>query len=382
MLLVICSKSTWSPAIRREHAVAQSAAADGHEVVFVERPLDIRALRGTRSRRAWLHQLRSCPTEIRPSIRVMPQSTLIPGHRSAAAQWLDAHRLKAALGRIPAVDRAVVVATQPWQWPAVAAAPAARRVFDVADDWRSLLPHRFDALDALCRRIAGEADSVILASRELVPAFPGAELAVVPNGASSALTDVPVQPLPDALTMVYAGTLSERFDAQFLLEALEHLPGWSVELYGQCQYAGCGTAPGPELQRVLDASDVRIRWYGAVSRENLAGVLDRARVLIAPHRTAHTRGQDSMKLYDYATRDRPIVSTPGALGSPEHVAGARVREAAKPAEFARAVTEAGAEGVPVKEARRAWVAGQSWQSRWPAWATAALGESASEGRTR
>lgn len=382
MLLVICSKSTWSPTIRREHVVAQSAAANGHEVVFVERPLDVRALRDTRSRRAWLRQLRSCSSEIQPSIRVMPQSTLIPGHRSPLAQWLDGQRLKATLSGIPSIESAVVIATQPWQWPAVAGAPAARRVFDGADDWRSLLPHRFDALDGLCRRIASEADAVILASPDLVPAFPGGEVTVVANGASSALTDAPVRPLPEDLVMVYAGTLSERFDARFLLDALESLPGWSVELYGQCQYAGCGAAPGPELQRVLDAGGVRIRWHGPVSRRNLAAALDHARVLIAPHRTALTRGQDSMKLYDYATRDRPIVCTPGALGQPDHVAGAHVREAPTPAEFARAVAEVGQEGAPVKAARRAWVAGQSWESRWPLWARAAFGETTQTGPSR
>jgi glycosyltransferase involved in cell wall biosynthesis len=382
MLLVICSKSTWSPTIRREHAVAESAAADGHQVVFIERALDVRALRSSRSRRSWLRQLRSCSSEIEPSIRVMPQSTLVPGHRSSAAQWLDAKRLKATLRRIPSIDTAVVIATQPWQWPAVAGAPAARRVFDCADDWRSLVPHRFDELDAMCRRIATEADAVILASSDLLPAFPGREVTVVANGTSTALADAPVRPLPEALVMVYAGTLSERFDAQFLLDALDHLPGWSVELYGQCQYAGCGTAPGPELQRVLDAGGERIRWYGPVRRENLAAVLDHGRVLIASHRSSLTRGQDSMKLYDYATRDRPIVCTPGALGSPDHIAGAQVREAATPADFARAVAEAGQEGAHVKAARRAWAAAQTWDSRWPRWARAALGDNDSTGESR
>lgn len=312
----------------------------------------------------------------------MPQSTLIPGHRSRLAQWLDAQRLRATLRRIPAIESAVVIATQPWQWPAVAGAPAARRVFDCADDWRSLVPHRFDALDALCRRIASEADAVILASSDLVPAFPGRNVTVVANGTSGAVAGAPVRPLPEAPVMVYAGTLSERFDARFLLDALDRLPGWSVELYGQCQYAGCGIAPGPELQRVLDAGGGRIRWYGPVGRANLADVLDRGRVLIALHRAALTRGQDSMKLYDYATRDRPIVSTPGALGAPDYIAGAQVREAATPAEFALAVAGAGQESAPVRAARRAWVAGQTWDSRWPQWARAAFGEAAHTGGSR
>jgi hypothetical protein len=95
-------------------------------------------------------------------------------------------------------------------------------------------------------------------------------------------------------------------------------------------------------------------------------VLDRARVLIAPHRVRFAAGQDSMRLYDYAARGRPIVCTPGALGSPDHIAGAAVLEAETPAEFALAVARAADEPAQAGEHRRAWLAGNSWASRWPA----------------
>ncbi len=379
MPVVICSKSTWSPSIRREHAVAHSAAADGHHVTFVERALDARALFAPGSRRIWMQQLRSRPIAIEEHIRVVSQSTVLPGHRSPVAQRLDAIRLRTALGRMPEIEVSVVVATAPWQWPAIAAAPAARRVFDCADDWRSLLAHRSNGLDALYRRIAGEADAVVVASPDLVPAFAGRRVAVVRNGASSALIDARPSPLPDERLMVYAGTLSERFDTPFLLSALEQLPDWSVELYGQCQYRGHGGAPSPELSAALGTG--RVRWHGPVERSGLARVLDRARVLIAPHRSPLTRGQDSMKLYDYATRERPIVCTPGALGDWSHVAGAGVLQAATPAEFARLVS-GGADLEPsAAAARRAWVARNSWDSRWPAWSEAALGSTRPRGHT-
>ncbi len=378
MRVVICSKSAWSPSIRREHAIAESAAADGHDVVFVERALDVRALLAARSRRAWLRQLRPRLARVGPGIEVLTQSTLIPGHRSPAAQWIDATRLKTALAGIPGIERSLVVATQPWQWPAVAAAPAARRVFDCADDWRILIPLRFDALNGLYHRIAREADAVILASADLVCAFAGREVAVVRNGASAAVMNAPARPRPRERRMVYAGTLSERFDSPFLLAVLERLPEWSVELYGECRYAGRGRAPGPELSTVLTRCRERAGWYGPVERRELAAVLDRARVLIAPQRTSLTRGQDSMKLYDYAARERPIVCTPGALGSPGHVEGAGVLEASTPPEFALAVARVADEDEDCARtaARRDWLAHHSWASRWPAWSRAALGEGA------
>jgi Glycosyl transferases group 1 len=371
MPIVICSKSAWSPSIRREHAVAQSAAADGYRVTFVERALDARALFAAGSRGTWWRQLRSRPIEMEARIRVVGQSTVLPGHRSLLAQRMDAIRLAASLRRTPGIEASVVIATVPWQWPAIAATPAASRVFDCADDWRSLLAHRSGALDALYARIGREADAVVVASPDLVSAFPERRVAVVRNGASSVLIGAPLSPIPAERLMVYAGTLSERFDAPFLLAALEHLPDWSVELYGQCQYRGYGDGPSPELRSALLTG--RVRWHGPVERSGLARVLDRARVLIAPHRGSLTRGQDSMKLYDYATRGRPIACTTGALGDRNHVAAAGVLQAATPAEFARIVRDHAEPEPSMVAAQRAWVSQNSWDARWPSWAQAVLG---------
>jgi hypothetical protein len=262
------------------------------------------------------------------------------------------------------------------------AAPAARRVFDGADDWRLLIPQRAAALDALYRRIAREADAVILVSDAIAPAFGDRAIDVVPNGAGEDLLELPPRPPGPENRMVYVGTLSERFDEQFLGAVLDRMPDWSAELFGQCQYRGSGAAPSPELAALLAGSSGRLLWRGPVERSALADALDRGRVLIAPHREALTRGQDSMKLYDYAARGRPIVSTPGALGTPEHVAGAGVVEAATPAEFAAAVERAAGEDRSCASARRDWVAGRTWASRWPQWLRSARGEVPAEEEVR
>jgi hypothetical protein len=49
--LVLISKSTWEPPIRREHALAHLAVDHGRPVWFVERPLDIRAIFARDARR-------------------------------------------------------------------------------------------------------------------------------------------------------------------------------------------------------------------------------------------------------------------------------------------------------------------------------------------
>jgi Glycosyl transferases group 1 len=377
---VICSKSPWLPSVRREHAVARSAAADAHEVLFIESAADVRAVASRAGRRAWLDGLRMRTTEVQPRIRVRAQATVVPGHRSDLAQRVDTWRLLRGLPAAPGARDAVVVATQPWQWPAAASAQARRHVFDCADDWRALIPRRAQAFDAMYRRIALEADAVILASPSLASAFSGAEVAVVGNGVREELIRAPLTERPAELRMVYAGTLTERFDARLVSAVLSYLTDWTLELYGECRYAGLGSAPDAGLRGLLSEHPGRVAWHGAVGRERLAAALDRGRVLIAPHRAAQVVGQDSMKLYDYAARQRPIVCTPGALGDPSKAEAAGVVEAATAAAFAEAVAAAEGPGPGVGEQRRSWVLEHRWETRWLEWARAAFGEEHLSGR--
>ena len=115
-----------------------------------------------------------------------------------------------------------------------------------------------------------------------------------------------------------------------------------------------------------------MRWHGVVPRTALAAAIDRADVALLPNRPELSLGQDSMKLYDYAARGRPIVATPfdAALpvGDPP-----RVRVAATPEAMAAAVVEAAAEGDERRRERRAWAEGQRWDERWAAWSGAVFG---------
>ena len=361
MRLIIASKSPWQPSIRREHLIARSAAAEGVEVVFVERALDVRALRADMA-----------PAATVDGVHVVPQRTLLPGHVSDLAEILDARRLARTLRRWATAGgtAAVIVATQPWQWPALAGVRGVRRAVDLADDWGALIPRRSGAVRSLHARIAREADAVVLASGALAAEFAPAPVTVVANGVDSVVAAVARTPVAPARRLVYAGTLSERFDAPLLGEVLDRLPGWEAELVGECQYAGLRGEPAPELRALLARSDGRISWRGPVARSELSAMLDRGRVLIAPHRSGQTRGQDSMKLYDYAVRGRAIVATPGALGP--GAAAVSVAEAQGADAFAAAVQAAAGGDAPVPDP--AWLAEHAWAARWPRWRDAVLGE--------
>jgi glycosyltransferase involved in cell wall biosynthesis len=370
--LVVCSKSAWDPPVRREHAWATIAAELGHPVVFLAAPLDVRELRRGRARE-WLAGLGGGSRRpITSSLEVRQRSTLAPGHHDAVAGFLDSQLLRVSLASsATAASGASVVCCWPWDWPAVAASPARRRVFDMADDWGELMPGRRTRFAKLYRRIAAEADEVIVVNPALAQRFPGREPLLIRNGVTQAMIDAPSAPAAER-TLVYVGTLTPRFDAPLVRRILELLPDWRLELVGACMYPGLGDQPAPELRDLLDLG-ARVTWHGPLPREEMTRVLDRGAVAIAPNRSEHSLGQDSMKLYDYAARGRPIVSTPweGALaaGGPPHLAlGASANE------LAAAIVAAAAEPPEFAAARRRWASEHTWRAQWPAWSAAVFGE--------
>jgi len=279
--VVICSKSPWLPPIRREHALATLARESGHAVTFIEQPLDVRALRSCRSR--WLRDLGGLerPSVGADAVTVIERSTIAPGYRNALARTTDARLLARTLRRVVGRERASVVVTTPWQWPAVAGVDGVRRVFDCGDDWSQLLPTHAITMRTMFAQVSTQADAVIVNSPSLAALFPYTKATVVPNGTSATMLATPPTPTcAVSRTMVYAGTLSERFDAPLIGAVMEMLPEWRLELYGECRYAGGAARPGRELSLLLDAHPQRVRWHGTVDRAELRGRLDEAGVLV------------------------------------------------------------------------------------------------------
>lgn len=371
--LILCSKSTWTPAIRREHAFAQLGARAGLPVVFLERPLDIRSLRGTAGTARWLHAASARPvTPVAGQVTIVATAALAPGHRGELAQRLEARRLARDLARVTGLSSATVVATAPWQWPALRRLRVRRRVFDCADDWAALLPRRRNALSTLMREIAAEADAVVTANPDMRSRF-ASNVTIVRNGVGEELLAAPATPQPrDARCMVYAGTLSERLDLGFLREVMNRLGGWSLDLYGPCQYAGLQERPSPALRALLAEFSGRVRWHGPIARGRLAAAIDAAAVAIIVHRVSHVGGQDSMKVYDYAARARPIVSTV-PVGLDSTPVDDVVTVAPTPAGFAAAVERSSQAAAPELAELRRWAEGQSYPERWREWQAAVLG---------
>lgn len=371
--LIICSKSRWSPAIRREHAVARSAAQHGYRVVFIEHPRDVRAIAGPECGR-WLRALIGRPQQrsVAAGIDVMPRATVVPPHRGRLGIELESVLLRRAIASGGDHD-VTVVATTPWQWPALAGLPGVRRVFDCADDWSTLIPRARKAVHEQYRRIAAQADAVIVVNEaQLSRLFGPRAVAVVPNGTDEHVLSVPLSPPPQESVIAYSGTVSERFDVALVARVMEQLTEWRLHIYGECRYAGRGDRPAPEFRELLGGFPGRIAWHGAVERTELASRLDAAQVLVLPHRHGWTG--DVMKLYDYAARGRPIVSTRWSTPlSEDPPPGVYLADTATA--FADAVCSAARESPEVARARRDWAEARSWERRrWPSWADAAFGQ--------
>jgi hypothetical protein len=361
--IILCAKSRWHPAIRREHALSLAAADLGVDVEFIERPYDVRSL-VPRFKRAG-----DDGKFTQPNVTVRRRFVAVPGHRGGAAKVIDDASLRRTLTKSASANGlpdALVVNT-PWNWSASAAlAPHTRRVFDLADDWRSLFPHRAELIAREYREIADDADEIIVAAPELGALF-DRDVLVVPNAAAPEVIQTPIVMAPGGKRMVYVGTLSERFDAAFVGHVLDKLPEWRLDLYGSCSYAHSGDRPDPALGGLLDQYSRRVAWHGPVSRQALPGVLDQGDVLILPNDISISAGQDSMKLYDYAARARPIVATSMRVpvDRPRSLTLAHSVD-----EFAAAV-ERGLVGNASEN--RGWAERNTWPQRVPGWLTGVLG---------
>lgn len=233
--LILSSKSTWLPAISREHAFARVAVSHGHPTAFLERPRDIRALRSPGGPRILAQSAFARADAYHEGVRVVPIAVIAPGHRSFIHETLEVRTLTRTLSRLDARAAAVVVAS-PWRWPAAMAGPAGRRVFDCDDDWSDLIPSRRTRFRELYRRVAAEADEVIVVNPELGDLFPGRSVLVIPNGVASEVLDRASASAPVHATMTYLGTLTDRLDTTLLDEVLRRLPEWRLEIFGPCRY--------------------------------------------------------------------------------------------------------------------------------------------------
>jgi hypothetical protein len=362
------AKDPWHPAIRREQMIAAELVARGLSVRFVQAPADWRRLRSDPA--GWArHLLRGHDLVQPPGVRVTERSTVLPGSSSRLAERADAALLRGFLRR-SGWQPDVTVAMLPWEWRATAGL-AGRRVFDCTDDWGRLLAAARGLPDQL-RRIADEADEVIVVNQVLADLFPGRSPAVVPNGTDAALLAAPRTAPRRPRHAVYVGSVAGRFDVDLLRAVLTALPDWTLAVHGQLVFPLREHAARARFLALADEFPGRFCYEGLLSRDRLADVLDTAAVGLIPDVASRALGQSSMKTYDYCSRGVPVVATSGHLEHssdvPPHtyvVDGA--------AGMVEAMVAAAQEPAGWAAERVAWAAERTWDRRTDAWLSAAGG---------
>lgn len=369
--VILTGNDPWFPPLRREHALMKLAARAGHPVIYAEPPTDVRALLKGEDRTGYVRRL-TTPRLISsdfPGIRHLQRSVLVPGHRGRLAATVSSEALCHSLSDFVDPD-ATMITNVPWDWPALSQSRCRRRVFDVGDDWQSMVPEGRRRFARLYDMIAAEADEIIVTNAALAAQFPGRDVVIVPNAVwpeHIGSAEAPRQ----TNTMVYLGTLSERFDSDLMLEVISRLPDWRLEIIGACKYAKLSDRPSEDLARLLAHSD-QVHWHGQLARPAALRIARRATVALIPNRPAFAHGQDSMKLYDYSGCGVPVVASTMA-GLPDTQMPPGFAFAASADEFAEAVVAAGEQMPYLDSARCEWARGNTWDRRWPKWSSALFG---------
>jgi hypothetical protein len=369
------AKDPWHPAIRREQMIARELVHRGAEIRFVQAPADVRRVR-TDPGNWGRHVRRARYQTVAPGIAVTERSTLQPGLRHGFAERVDAGLLRAFLRR-SGWDAQLSVFMLPWEWRA-ARGLAGRRVFDCTDDWTRLLPQARGLPDQL-RRIADEADEVVVVNHVLADLFPGRTPVVVPNGTDEALLTAPRTAERRERHAVYVGSISERFDVDLVRATLTALPDWTLTVHGQLVFPLRAAAAKQRFEALAGEFPGRFHYAGLLTRDRLPAVLDAATVGLIPDVASIALGQSSMKTYDYCARGVPVIASAGHLehssDAPPHsyvVAGA--------ADMAAAMVAAADEPVSRAKERVEWATERTWARRTDAWLAAMTGAGKSPAR--
>jgi glycosyltransferase involved in cell wall biosynthesis len=292
-----------------------------------------------------------------------------PGLRHGLAERTDAGLLASFLRR-SGWDPELSVFMLPWEWRA-ARGLGGRVVFDCTDDWARLLPQARGLRDQL-RRIADEADEVVVVNHVLSGLFPGRTPVVVPNGTDESLLAAPRTREPVARHAVYVGSIAERFDVDLVRAVLTALPDWTLTVYGQLVFPLRAQAARERFLALERETGGRFRHAGLIGRDRLPEVLDGAAVALIPDVASRSLGQSSMKAYDYCARGVPMVATAGHLehssDAPPHI---YVVDSAE--EMAAAMQAAADEPASYAADRRVWAGERTWPRRTDAWLDATLG---------
>lgn len=354
---LVLGQEDWEEPQRRNQLLI-GALAERHpraRFLFVELPLRPRGLRRWRPPR---------PRPVAPNIWRLRTVRPLPGRvgrLDALNDRVEAAQLRRAL-RALAIERPALWTQDPRAATIVDQLPVARIVYDLTDDWAAFEtdPARRAAVQGRIESLGARAELVLACSRTLergarawatrVEYLPNAVEPPGPRAERPAELGALSRPL-----LGYAGTLhASRLDVELLARAAALRPSWSFVLLGPDQLE-----PG-DRERLLGLPNVH--HLGVRPHALVRAYLEAFDVCLLPHRvTEFTRSLDPLKLYEYLAAGRPVISTP--TGNAPDLETHLVLAATPEELVAEAERALGQDSAERASARRAAVAGATWEAR-------------------
>jgi GT2 family glycosyltransferase/glycosyltransferase involved in cell wall biosynthesis len=265
-----------------------------------------------------------------------------------------------------AISESTVVVQLPY-WRAVASGLrerlGARMVFDCMDDWESMPGiSEFNRVEE--RALVSEADLVVLTARRLHDKYAAQarSVALVPNAVEFEAFSAPVEiareldGLPRPI-VGYVGAIAAWFDYDLMRDVIVARPQYSFVFVGALGLEQ--HVIGEEIARFRELPNVRL--LGHKSYQELPAYVSGFDVCTIPFVINEvTRSTDPVKIYEYFSLGRPVVTTPMPELSDRLDL---LYVGATPEEFARQLDAAVAEHGELSARRRAYAAANTWSDR-------------------
>jgi glycosyltransferase involved in cell wall biosynthesis len=303
-----------------------------------------------------------------PGIKVIKPIKLLPNRMGKSFNsWLISYNVRKILQALNWDDFAVWINFE----QVIHCFPlpgASKLIYDITDDWtqQEQLEHHRQALLDDTEALLQRADHVIVCSPRLYEGKVGkcrGALSLISNGVDhqkyhpDALANLSAPPDVGAIkkpVVGYIGTLhSTRLDLPLIAAAAELLPQVSFVFIGP----NCLT--GDELQLL---NKHNIHFLGARKYSQLPSYMSWFDCCMTPHLVNNfTDSLDPLKLYEYMSTGKPIVSTPCSGFRQLHEL---ISVAGTPAEFAAAIEREVKVADPARaEQRVKWASQHSWAKR-------------------
>lgn len=330
---------------------------DAHDLRRVVRK--VRAMLGTRpapggAMEAGAHPAAPADAPL-PGLQVVsPRVASWPGN--PVVEWLNHASLGRQLGHVlPAagIRRPILWASLPSAVAALGTAGERAVVYYCGDDFGALSGVDHAPVLEMERRLVARADLVIAASPALAARFPAAKTHLVPHGVDFDLFAAPAArpaDLPDGPVAGFYGSISDWLDIEMIARAAKALPDWRFVFVGAVH---TDIAALTQLPNVV--------FLGPRPHPALPGYVQNWTVSLIPFRdTPQIRACNPLKLREYLASGTPVAATRFPALAPYED---KVSAIDPGGDLAPAILTAAAASPEAAAARRAAVAGESWDVR-------------------